>query len=220
MGKLIKFGEDVPGYTIPVMNEREIRAAAGILFLFTYTALMAIIFKGYFPLIKYVITGFMVDFLIRVLINPRFSPTLILGRLMVKNQTPEYVGAAQKKFAWIIGIAMSAIMFILMVVVNSYSPISGIICLICLIFLFFESALGICLGCKFYPLFFKEKVQYCPGEVCEIKDRQPIQKVSGSQLLILLGFIVFVVLLAILFHEIFSIKPFDLFGLEGHAPTN
>lgn len=216
MQKIIKFGEDVPGYSIPVMNEREIRAAAGILFLFTYTSLMAIIFKGYFPLIKYVITGFMVDFLIRVFVNPRFSPTLILGRLIVKNQTPEYVGAAQKKFAWIIGFALSVIMFVLMVVVNSYSPISGIICLICLIFLFFESVFGICLGCKFYPLFFKDKVQYCPGEVCEIKDRQPIQKISGSQLLILLAFIIFIVLLAIFLHETFSIKPFDLFGLEGH----
>ncbi len=215
MNKTIKFGEEVPGYSIPVMNEREIRAAAGILFLFTYTSLMAIIFKGYFPLIKYVITGFLADFMIRVFINPQYAPTLILGRLIVKNQTPEYVGAVQKKFAWIIGVIMSATMFILMVVVNSYSPISGIICLICLIFLFFESAFGICLGCKFYSLFYKEKAQYCPGEICELKDRQPIQKISGLQLIILLGFIVFVVLLIVFFHETFSIKPSDLFGLEN-----
>jgi hypothetical protein len=219
MKKLIKFGEDVPGYNIPVMNEREIRAAAGILFLFTYTSLMAILFKGYFPLIKYVISGFLVDFIIRVFINPKYAPTLILGRLIVKNQTPEYVGAAQKKFAWIIGVVLASTMFILMVVVNSYSPITGITCLICLIFLFFESVFGICLGCKFYSLFYKEKAQYCPGEVCEVKDRQPIQKVSGSQLLILLGFIVLVVLFVVFFHETFSIKPFDLFGLENHAPT-
>jgi hypothetical protein len=33
MKKLIKFGEDVEGYNIPVMNEREIRATEGILFL-------------------------------------------------------------------------------------------------------------------------------------------------------------------------------------------
>ncbi len=219
MKNLIKFGEDVPGYNIPVLNEREVRAAAGILFLFTYTALLAIMFKGYFPLIKYVITGFLIDFLIRVLINPKYSPTLILGRLIVKNQTPEYVGAAQKKFAWIIGIVFAATMFVLMVIVNSYSPISGIICLFCLIFLFFESVFGICLGCKFYSIFYKEKAQYCPGEICEVKDRQPIQKVSGSQLLILLGFIVLIVLLVVFFHESFSIKPFDLFGLESHSPT-
>jgi hypothetical protein len=214
MAKLIRFGEDVPGYNIPVMNEREIRAAAGILFLFTYTSLMAIIFKGYFPLIKYVISGFLADFIIRIFINPKYAPTLILGRLIVKNQTPEYVGAAQKKFAWIIGVILASTMFILMVVVNSYSPITGITCLICLIFLFFESVFGICLGCKFYPLFFKDKVQYCPGEVCEIKDRQPIQKISWTQILILLGFILFIVLLVLVFHEIFSIKPTDLFGLS------
>lgn len=219
MKDFIKFGENVPGYNIPVMNEREVRAAAGILFLFTYTALLAIIFKGYFPLIKYVVTAFLIDFIIRVFINPKFSPSLILGRLIVKNQTPEYVGAAQKKFAWIIGVALAATMFILMVVVNSYSPITGIVCLICLIFLFFESVFGICLGCKFYSIFYKEKAQYCPGEICEVKDRQPIQKVSGSQLLILLGFIVFIVLLVFFFHESFSIKPFDLFGLESHSQT-
>jgi len=40
MKKVIQFGEDVPGYDIPVLNEREIRAAAGILFLVIYTALM------------------------------------------------------------------------------------------------------------------------------------------------------------------------------------
>src|SRR2546423_11963189 len=98
MSKLIQFGETVDGYEIPVLNEREIRAAAGILFLFTYTALMFILFSKNFILIKYVITFFLVDFIIRVLINPKFSPTLIMGRLMVRNQTPEYVGAQQKKF--------------------------------------------------------------------------------------------------------------------------
>ena len=215
MAKLIKFGEDVPGYNIPVMNEREIRAAAGILFLFTYTSLMAILFKGYFPLIKYVISAFLADFIIRIFINPKYAPTLILGRLIVKNQTPEYVGAAQKKFAWIIGLILASMMFVLMVVVNSYSPITGITCLICLIFLFFESVFGICLGCKFYPLFFKDKVQYCPGEVCEMKDRQPIQKIFWSQILILLGFIILIALIFVFFHETFSIKPFDLFGLES-----
>lgn len=93
MKKVFKFGEDVEGYEIPVMNEREIRAAAGILFLATFLSLMFIVFKGNFVPIKYIITLFLTDFLIRVFINPRFSPTLILGRLIVRNETPEYVGA-------------------------------------------------------------------------------------------------------------------------------
>ena len=32
MSGIGKFGEDVEGYRIPVLNEREIRAAAGMLF--------------------------------------------------------------------------------------------------------------------------------------------------------------------------------------------
>lgn len=48
MNKIIKFGEDVKGYNIPVLNEREIRAAAGILFLATFFSLMLIIFKNNF----------------------------------------------------------------------------------------------------------------------------------------------------------------------------
>ena len=90
-------------------------------------------------ILKYFIIGFLFDFIIRVLINPRFSPTLIIGRLIVSRQVPEYVGAAQKKFAWIIGLVLAVIMFVLIVIVNSYSVITGLICLICLIFLFFES---------------------------------------------------------------------------------
>jgi hypothetical protein len=212
MKKLIKFGEDVEGYNIPVLNEREIRAAAGILFLATFTSLLFILFKGNFIPIKYVITFFFTDFLIRVFINPRFSPTLILARLIVRNQTPEYVGAAQKKFAWIIGVVLSGTMFIFFILVNAFSPITGIICLICLIFLFFESAFGICLGCKFYPLFFKDKVQYCPGEVCDVKNKQDIQKTSLSQIVVLLVFIAFIFITVLIMNERFREKPHNLFG--------
>ena len=219
MKKLIKFGEDVEGYNIPVLNEREIRAAAGILFLATYTSLLFILFKGNFIPIKYVITMFLTDFLIRVFINPRFSPTLILARLIVRNQTPEYVGAAQKKFAWIIGVILSGTMFVFFIIVNAFSPITGIICLICLIFLFFESVFGICLGCKFYPLFFKEKVQYCPGEVCDVKQKQDIQKTSSSQILVLLAFIAFIFLIVYLMNDRFNVKPHNLFGNKKSEQT-
>jgi hypothetical protein len=212
MNKSIKFGENVEGYNIPVLNEREIRAAAGILFLATFTSLMFILLKGNFVPIKYVITFFLMDFMIRVFINPKFSPTLIFARLIVQNQTPEYVGASQKKFAWIIGVILSATMFYFFVMVNAYSPITGIICLICLVFLFFESAFGICLGCMFYPLFFKDKVQYCPGEVCDLKQKQDIQKTSKSQILILLVFIAFIFLTVYLMNDRFSEKPYDLLG--------
>jgi hypothetical protein len=219
MSKIIQFGEEVEGYTIPVLNEREIRAAAGILFLATFISLMLILFQNNFIPVKYVITLFFTDFIIRVFINPKYAPTLIIGRLIVRNQNPEYVGAKQKKFSWIIGLVLSATMFIFLVVVNAFSPITGIVCLICLIFLFFESAFGICLGCIAYKLIYKEKAQYCPGEVCDAKSKQAIQKTSLVQLLIVIGFIAYIFITASLFNEKFKEKPYDLFGIFGSAKT-
>jgi len=219
MKKIIQFGEDVEGYDIPVLNEREIRAAAGILFLVIFFALILILFKNDFLLAKYAITLFMTDFIVRVFVSPRFSPTLIIGRLIVSNQTPEYVGAKQKKFAWVIGIILSGTMFIFMVLINSYSPITGIICLMCLIFLFFESAFGICLACKFYAFLFKEQVQYCPGEVCDVKAKQDIQKTSLTQMLIVFAFIGYIFLTAFLFNGQFNKKPYDLFGIFGNEKS-
>ena len=213
MKKIIKFGEDVEGYDIPVLNEREIRASAGILFLGTFISLALILAKNNFVPVKYFITFFLTDLLIRVFINPKFAPSLIIGRLIVRNQTPEYVGAQQKKFAWIIGIALASLMFIFLVIVNAYSPITGITCLICLIFLFFESAFGICLGCKVYSLFYKEKVQYCPGEVCDKKSRQKIQKISITQLLIVVAFIAYIIFTIAFARNYYSKKPHDLFGM-------
>ncbi|MDP1994088.1 MAG: DUF4395 family protein, partial [Ignavibacteria bacterium] len=124
MNKLVKFGEDVEGYNIPVLNEREIRAAAGILFLMMFLTILIVIFNQNFVPLKYAVVIFLTDIVIRVFISPRFSPTLIIGRLIVRNQTPEYVGAAQKKFAWIIGVLLALTMFIHLIVMNAYSPIT------------------------------------------------------------------------------------------------
>ena len=209
----IQFGEDVEGYSIPVLNEREIRASAGILFVLMFMSLMFILFKGDFILIKYVIIIFLTDLLIRVFINPKFSPTLIIGRLIVSKQTPEYVGAAQKKFAWKIGIAFASLMLILLVIVNSYSIITGLTCLICLVFLFFESAFGICLGCLVYGWFYKNKTQHCAGEICEVTKKQDIQKISWAQIFILLGLIAFIILMVVVLNDQFSEKPKNLWSI-------
>jgi hypothetical protein len=210
MNGIVKFGENVEGYRIPVLNEREIRAAAGILFVLMFAAIAAAALQGSFVLLKYAIAIFLPDMLIRVLVNPRYAPTLILGRLIVRNQVPEYVGARQKRFAWIIGVSLASVMFILVNVLNTYSPISGILCLV---FLFFETAFGICIGCKLYALVAREKPEYCPGEVCEVGARQEIQRTSPAQLLILLGLVAYVILVAVLFHAGFGVRPHALFGV-------
>jgi len=213
MKKVKQFGETVEGYNIPVLNEREIRASAGILYFFMFLAWMLVIFEESFFLIKLVNTIFLIDFIIRMFISPKYSPSLIIGRLFVGNQTPEYVGAAPKKFAWTIGLVLASTIFLLLVVLNSTSIITGIICQICLIFLFFEAVFGICLGCKFYPLFYKEKTQYCPGDICEVKTKQEIQKTSLLQKGVVIGFFVFVIAITIFFNELFSANPTDLFPM-------
>ena len=219
MSKFIKFGEDVEGYNIPVLNEREVRASAGILFLFLLISIFLILSNGNFAPIKYFIIIFLADFIVRVFVNPRFSPTLIIGRMIVRNQNPEYVGAQQKKFAWIIGLVLAAIMFILFIIINAYSIITALICLICLVFLFFESAFGICLGCLFYGWIYKEKAQYCPGEICDVKNRQDIQKISKIQIFVIFGFIIYLFFAVILLDDNFSEKPsnlWDKFDSELH----
>jgi hypothetical protein len=209
---IIRFGENVEGYSVPVLNEREIRAAAGILFLATFLSLLFILFKGNFLPIKFVIPVFLADFLVRVFVSPRYSPTLILSRLIVGNQTPEYVAAKPKQLAWSIGIALASLMFVLMVVMNTYSPITGITCLVCLIFLFFESAFGICLGCKFYGLVYREPPTLCPGEVCDVKVRQDIQRTSAGQWLVLVVTVALVVAASFAFAKAFSVPAHPLFG--------
>lgn len=207
---IIQFGENVDGYTIPVLNEREIRAAAGIMFLATFISLMFIIMSSNFVPIKYVVILFFIDFSIRIFFNPRLSPVLIISRQIVSNQNPEYVGAKQKKFAWLIGFFLSGTMLILMVFLNTYSIITGIVCLICLILMFFETAFGICIGCKIYNWVSKDKAQYCPGEICDVQSKQDIQKTAPSHYLIVLISILIMVAISFLFNENFKSKPTDL----------
>ena len=215
MNKIINFGETVEGYNIPVLNEREIRTAAGILFLMMFISILTVVFKGDFLMLKYAVTIFLTDISIRVFINPKYSPSLIIGRLIVGNQTPEYVGAKQKKFAWIIGVILATTIFVHLVIINARGPIAGLICLICLVFLFFESAFGICIGCKFYSMVYKDKAQYCPGEVCDVKSRQDIQKTSLAQIFIVVGFVAYITFLVYAFNNNFSKQPFVLFGIES-----
>ena len=214
MNKLINFGERVQGYNIPVLNEREIRAAAGIVFVIMFLAIQRASMLHDFTLIKYGVTFFLADMVIRVMVNPRFSPTLILGRLIVRRQTPEYVAAPQKKFAWIIGIVIASILFVHLVVTNSWSPISGILCMVCLLFLFFEAVFGICLGCAIYPMVFKNKPALCSGEACDPAEKQDIQKTSIAQVFMLVVFIIFIMGTVYMFKDIYSASPYDLFGIK------
>jgi len=175
-----KYGEEVAGYDVRVINEREARAAAGILFAFGLLSLTNAVMLQNGVVTRYFISFFTLDFLIRV-INPNYSPSMLLGRFFVQNQTPEYVGAAQKRFAWSLGLLLALPMFYLLVIHWQPNPIKVFICCICLLLLIFESAFSICLGCKIYNLIMPQKATHCPGGVCEIKKKEKIQTFNGAQ---------------------------------------
>jgi hypothetical protein len=178
MHKVLQFGEQLPQYAVPVLNEREARAGAGILFLVAIVAFMNAWFHGDFGPTKLVVIAFFTDFLIRVFINPKYAPSLVLGRIAVRRQQPEYVGAPQKRFAWLIGLVLAACMMYLVVFHNVRGPVNLLICALCLLLLFFESAFGICIGCAIYNLFNKERAQLCPGKVCEPGEMSRIQMIG------------------------------------------
>ena len=178
---LFQFGETVEGYDIPVVNEREVRGAASLTFLALVICFTPIIYENDFLLVKYFVTFMMTDLSIRLFISPKFSPTLTIARFIVRNQPPIYVGAPQKRFAWFIGLAFAVTIFTFLVVMNTFSPVTGLACLVCEILLFWEAAFGICIGCIFYGKIYKEKAQYCPGDICEITTKAEINKISKSQ---------------------------------------
>jgi len=176
MSKIFNFGEVVEGYEIKILNEREARAGAGILFLFALLSFQNCIYTENMFITQIFIGAFFLEFIIRVLINPKYAPSLIIGRFMVRNQTPEYVGATQKRFAWGLGLLLALFLLGLTTLFPSTTPIGeeslhnmliGLSCITCLTLLYFEAVFGICLGCKLYKLFNKESAMYCSDGSCE-----------------------------------------------------
>lgn len=174
---IISFGEFVDGSQFKVLNERAIRANSGIMFLLGIIAFInGFILKNYI-IIPYISGILLFSFAVSVFINPKYSPIMFISHWIVSKQTPLYVGAVQKRFAWSLGIVLSLTIFILSLFLLSdikFFPPVCMLCFICLVLLFFETAFGICIGCKFYYLAIRLKLMKepkirpnCIGESCE-----------------------------------------------------
>ncbi len=185
------FGESVTGYAVPVLNEREVRAGAGILFFISITVFLGAWYADLLLPAQMMIVAFFIDFLIRA-INPRYAPSLIMGRIAVSQQTPEYTAAAPKRFAWLIGLGLASIMVVTLIFMHNMSILNFAICALCIVLLFLESSFGICLGCVVYHNLLRQKVELCPGNVCEVRTKEAIQRVSWQQLAALALFAVIV----------------------------
>ena len=189
------YGKIIPGLTIDgvpapygVVNEREIRAAAGLMFAVGLVALLSVYYDRNVQLAFGVVLAFWVDFVLKVAIGPEWSYIGRIAGLLVRRQRPEYVGAIQKRFAWSIGLVLSSVVlfFLGRIVLNPACTDTGIagtspclipmiLCGICLIFMWLESAAGICVGCNIYAWLMKkgfiqqpEYAPACPGGVCSV----------------------------------------------------
>ena len=186
---IFQFGQRLPEYQVPVLNERAVRAAAGILFFFAFIAFMNAWLVGNYQPTRVFVLVFLLDFTLRLFVNPRYAPSLIIGQWVVRKQQAEWVGAPQKRFAWAIGFMLALAMLYLMVIHQVIGPINMIVCSTCLLLLFFEAAFGICVGCKLYNAFNKEAAQLCPGGSCELAPAQR-SRTSLAQIVVVLLFFV------------------------------
>lgn len=172
------FGEYLEGKSYKVLDEREMRGSAGIMFLLGIIAFInAFILQNYI-VVTYISGFLMVNFMIGIFINPKFAPTLLIAKLMTWKQSALPIGAVQKKFAWGLGLMLSiaifTLSFFLLGDVSYFEPVC-MLCMICLILLYLESVFGICMGCKLYHLSIRLKIipkpkenPNCMGDSCEI----------------------------------------------------
>ncbi len=179
--KLIEFGKIIPGLKIngkdapyKVLNEREGRAAAGIMLAVAGVAFAQAFLLREFFIINLVVVVFLLEFGLRQ-VNPHIAPFYFLGGLMVRKQKVEWVGAAQKRFAWGLGFFMALSISILIYGFAIRGIVNLMFCLVCLALMWFESSFGICIGCKMYyglmniGLVKKPKIlPACPGGVCQL----------------------------------------------------
>ncbi|GAA1614862.1 MULTISPECIES: DUF4395 domain-containing protein [Leucobacter] len=165
-----RIGRIVPGYAVPVINEREARAAAGLLFLPGIVLYLTAIHAGTAQPLKPFGAVFVLDMLIRVLVGDRYAPSLALARIIVSRQQPEWVGAPQKLFAWWLGYGMGLLACLATGLLQAPLWVTLVLCGICLTMLFLETAFGICVGCRLQSLLTKTPPKYCAGGTCEIPD--------------------------------------------------
>lgn len=164
---IISFGEYIEGKSFKVLDERRMRASAGVMFLMGIIAsINAFILQNYI-VVTYISGFLMLNFIIGIFINPKFSPTVFIGYLVTYKQSPLPIGAIQKKFAWSLGLTLSITIFVLSFFlledINFFQPVC-FLCLICLMLLFLETSFGICVGCKLYYVAIGLKLLKKPAE--------------------------------------------------------
>ena len=147
----VLYANDAAGklLTAGVFEEGQVRGAAGLTLAFGSIAFAYAYFAQVYAPIQIVTTLFFFEFLIRVTTGISYSPIGMIAHWMTRRQTPQWVSAQPKRFAWTLGLIMSLAM---MIITNSgiRGPLPLTICLVCLTLMWLEAVLGLCLGCEIH----------------------------------------------------------------------
>ena len=158
----------------PVVNERAVRATAGIVMaLATIAIALAYFDKNYTP-VRVISIFVAADYALRQIagLTP-LSPIGLLGTFLVRNQAPEWVGATQKRFSWALALSM-----VLVIAILTNAGVRGVgiplVGLTLIGLLWAESVVGFCVGCFIYSrlisadLVHPEDAPACGGNSCQI----------------------------------------------------
>lgn len=159
-------GQWVDGLDVPVLNERAVRAGAGLLFLGGFSAWMTAFTSGDVRPVRTFAVVFLVDMYLRLFAGTRFAPSLVLGGWIVRRQRPEWVAAQPKTVAWGAGVTFALASCASLGLLGLPELAALAFCGVCLALLFLETAFGICVGCSVARRFAKQKPTLCAGDVC------------------------------------------------------
>lgn len=164
--------------TAPVVNEHQVRAAAGTTMMLGVVAFAYAYFEHRFWLLQTAASFLFFEFIVRLTFGISRSPAGLLAGWMTRRQPPEWMSAKPKRFAWTLGLALTGFMTIITNDgVRGWLPRS--ICLTCITLMWLESVLDLCLGCEIHGLLVRrgwakkdEAYEVCAHGACDVTPRR------------------------------------------------
>ena len=167
------------------VNEHEVRVTTGLMMILGFTAFFLIWLKGNFSIPLVIVGILFLEFALKVLISPKWSFFGVLSRRFIRKKQPLWIGSVQKRFAWSLGLFLTAFVILCILLFGGYIPVTdpnilyiknGIAnnlqngelwilpfnlglfaCILCLIFMWLESVVGYCVGCHIYGWLVRKK---------------------------------------------------------------
>lgn len=174
------FGELIANKPYKVVDENVMRLNAFLIFLVAAASFMVGFGLRKFEVLPYLVGFVWLNFVMGLVINLNYSPTIFIARLILGKEIKNPIGAVQKKFAWGLGLFLSSVILILSLFLVTNPGLFNMVCMLCMMCLgitFAEAAYKKCVGCEMYRYAqeFKlisspkpEEKPNCMGDSCSV----------------------------------------------------